>query len=270
MKKITAAQYVRGVNSIYVEQPDYDLGCDGSNGKCDCIGMGRGALKREGVTDVSGMSGTNYAARHTILNLHKISSEKDLRLGEVLLKVRDKDDESMPLPDKYRKGGSDYSSKWGETNFTHYGTVTGEYPNFEVTHMTSPKPKKDTSLGRWNYAGRLPWVIYDDESSTDTEPLIEWVQVYSSDGNPVKMRAKPSSSCRTWWKVPSGSQVVLVTPGDEWSEIVWAGQSGYMMTKFLRSGEVKYYIAEVRGLSLEQVQALCNTYPNVTYKEMIP
>ena len=44
MKKITADQYVRGVNSIYVEQPDYDLGCDGSNGKCDCIGMGRGAL----------------------------------------------------------------------------------------------------------------------------------------------------------------------------------------------------------------------------------
>ena len=266
MKKITADQYVRGVNSIYVEQPDYDLGCDGSNGKCDCIGMGRGALKREGVTDVSGMSGTNYAARHTIIDLHKIGSEKDLRKGEVLFKVRDKDDPSMPLPDKYRKGGSDYSPTWGETNFTHYGTVTREWPNLEITHMTSPKPKKDTSLGKWLYVGRLPWVDYDASPGTEPEP-IEWVRVQSSDGNPVKMRAKPSSSCRTWWKVPNGSEVILLTPGNEWSEIIWAGQRGYMMSEFLQSGE-QLYIAEVRGLSLEQVQALCNTYPNATYKEM--
>ena len=69
MKKISQDKYVEGVNSIYIEQPGYKSGKDGSNGECDCIGMGRGALKREGVGDVKGMNGTNYAARHTILDL---------------------------------------------------------------------------------------------------------------------------------------------------------------------------------------------------------
>ena len=49
MKKITVNKYVEGVNSIYIEQPAYATGCDGSNGKCDCIGMCRGALIRGGA-----------------------------------------------------------------------------------------------------------------------------------------------------------------------------------------------------------------------------
>ena len=102
VKKISAEKYVEGVNSIYVEQPTYRTGGDGSDGTCNCIGMGRGALKREGVTDVKGMGGTNYAARHTILDLQKIKKADQLHAGDVVLKVRDKDDASMPLPDQYR------------------------------------------------------------------------------------------------------------------------------------------------------------------------
>ena len=113
MKKISVESFLRGLYSIYEEHPKYEKGCDGSNGKCDCIGMGRGALEREGVEDVKGMNGTNYAARHTILDLQKIKKVKQLHIGDVVLKVRDKDDASMRLPDQYRKGGNDYSQKWG-------------------------------------------------------------------------------------------------------------------------------------------------------------
>ena len=260
MKQITPDEYCEGVESIYVEQPKYKTGGDGDDNECDCIGMGRGALKRKGVTDVKGMNGTNYALRHTFLNVQKIKNEKQLRKGDIVLKTRDKDDPDMRLPDKYRKGGNDYSEKWGETNCTHYGTVTREWPNLEITHMTSPTAKKDYKLGNWKLLGQLPWVKYDGEPEED-EDVSEWVRVFSENGKPVKMRAKPSTLCRTWWEVPNGSEVILMEPGDTWSEIIWAGRSGYMMTKFLREGEqVPLYTVTIKGLTKEQAEELARTY----------
>ena len=271
MKQITPDEYCEGVESIYVEQPEYDSGDDGSNGKCDCIGMGRGALIRKGIPEdeIKGMNGTNYALRHTFLNVQKIKSEKQLRKGDIVLKVRDKDDPDMRLPDQYRKGGSDYSEKWGETNCTHYGTVTREWPNLEITHMTSPTAKKDYKLGNWKLFGQLPWVKYDAEAPTEEEkPVGEWARVYSENGKPVKMRAKPSTLCRTWWEVPNGSEVILMERGDNWSGIIWAGRSGYMMTKFLREGEqVPLYTVTIKGLTKEQAEELARTYGGEIVKE---
>ena len=264
MKKISQDKYVEGVNSIYIEQPKYRVGGDGSDGTCDCIGMGRGALIREGIpeSEIKGMNGTNYAARHTILDLQKIKKKAQLQVGDVVLKTRDKDDPDMRLPDKYRKGGSDYSEKWGETNCTHYGTVTREWPNLEITHMTSPTAKKDYKLGNWKLFGQLPWVKYDAEAPAEEDkPVNEWVRVYSENGKPVKMRAKPSTLCRTWWEVPNGSEVILMEPGDTWSGIIWAGRSGYMMTKFLREGEqVQTYTVTIKGMTKEQAEELARTY----------
>ena len=259
MKKISVASFLHGLYSIYEEQPKYDKGCDGSNGKCDCIGMGRGALKREGVEDVKGMNGTNYAARHTILDMQKIKKMEQLRVGDVVLKVRDKDDASMPLPDQYRKSGNDYSQKWGETNFTHIGYVVSVNP-LRIMHMTSPTAKIDTGLGNWTYFGRLPWVDYKNEQ--ETEDLVAgWATVVAEKGSTVKMRAKPSTLCRLYWEVPVGAQVVLMEKGDTWSEIIYAGQSGYMMTKFLREGEaVPLYTVTIKGLTKEQAEELARTY----------
>lgn len=262
MKQITVDEYCEGVESIYVEQPEYDEGDDGSNGKCDCIGMGRGALIRKGIpkSEIKGMNGTNYALRHTFLNVQKIQSEKQLKKGDIVLKTRDKDDKSMRLPDQYRKGGSDYSAKWGETNCTHYGTVTKEWPNLEITHMTSPTAKKDYSLGNWSLFGQLPWVNYGEVPAED-EQAGSWVKVFSENGKPVKMRAKPSSLCRTWWEVPCGAEVILMDPGETWSEIIWAGRSGFMMSKFLVfEDHIQLYTATITGLTKEQAEELRRTY----------
>lgn len=262
MKKISVESFIRGLYSIYEEQPKYEKGCDGSNGKCDCIGMGRGALKREGVEDVKGMNGTNYAARHTILDLQKIKKVEQLQVGDVVLKVRDKDDESMRLPDQYRKGGNDYSKTWGETNFTHIGYVVSINP-LRIMHMTSPTAKIDTSLGKWTYFGRLPWIDYDSQPAegNDVSETTKWATVWAEKGSTVKMRAKPSTMCRLYWEVPVGAQVVLMEKGETWSEIIYAGQSGYMMTKFLREGEqIQLYTVTIKGLTKEQAEELARTY----------
>ena len=179
MKKISAEQFTRGVMSIYEEDPEYRTGGDGSDGTCDCIGMIRGALEREGATEVKGMNETNYAARHTIIGLQKLKKESQLAVGDIVMKTRGKDDKSMRLPDQYRKGGNDYSKTWGETNFTHIGTVIQVNP-IRICHMTSPTAKIDESIKGWGYFGQLPWVSADADTAAD--PPAEWATVFAESG----------------------------------------------------------------------------------------
>ena len=261
MQKISPEKYCECVESIFIEQPDYELGGDGSNGKCDCIGMGRGALERAGVDNVTNMRGTNSAARKTIKNLQKIKKEGQLRKGDVVFKVRDKDDKEMPLPDQYRKGGSQYSEKFGETNFVHYGTVMSVNP-LRIVHMTSPKPKEDFSLGKWTWFGQLPWVDYEEEQGPDPE----YATVWAESGKTVKMRAKPSSLCRLYWDIPIGTRAVLLDAGEQWSEIIAMGRSGYMRSEYLIKGESSYTVV-VPGLSESVADEIIKMYPGA-YKEI--
>lgn len=260
MKTISVAKYVEGVESIYVEQPAYELGHDGSDGSCDCIGMCRGGLERGGATNVTNMRGTNQAARKTILYLSKIESVDQLCVGDVVLKTRDKDDPDMPLPDKYRKGGSDYNGD--ETNYTHIGTVTRVNP-LQITHMTSPTAKKDTKLGKWSYFGELPWVEYESppEAPPEPEPEVQTAIVVADNGQTVKMRAKPSTSCKLYWDVPVGSEVIVDEKGETWSMITWNNRMGYMMTRFLQFEEQTVTLI-IPGLTQAEAEGLIAQYPN--------
>ena len=276
MTTITAERFIDGVNSIYEEKPTYRTGGDGSDGTCDCIGMERGSLEREGVkkNEITNMRGTNQAARKTIEDLKAIRSVSELQPGDVVLKTRDKDDKSMPLPDRYRKGGADYDPKWGETNFTHIGTVTRTNP-LEITHMTSPTAKKDRSLGNWKYAGKLPWVRRGQEPEPapgpDPLPEAEWATVTAESGSTVKMRAKPTTTCKLYWDVPVGSQVIVEERGEPWTKITWAGQTGYMMTRFLRFSDdpvpEDLYIVTIPNVTKEQAEELCREWSGATMEK---
>ena len=246
MKKVSVAAYLDWIEEIYRENPEYQTGGDGSGGKCDCIGMCRGALERSGAEGVWNMRGTNNAARNgSFLNLREIRSAGELQLGDVVLKTRSKDDKSMPLPDKYRKGGSQYSAKWGETNWTHIGTVTGLHP-LEITHMTSPHPKKDTSLSGWSWAAELPWVEYSEKAEpAEPDPeqedkSVETAVVWSANGGNVKLRAGKSpgsGSYRLYDEVPVGTSVEVLEHGDKWCKVSCGRRKGwYMMTEFLKFG----------------------------------
>ena len=268
MSTIKVDKYIEGVESIYVEQPDYQEGHDGSDGLCDCIGICRGGLERGGAKGVTHMRGTNDAARNVIQNLQELKSDDPLCVGDIVMKVRDKDDPNMRLPNRYREGGSAYDPKWGETNFTHIGTVTSVNP-LVITHMTSPKPKKDKSIKGWTYYGELPWVEYGTapEPEPEPEPEVEYAMVYAKNGKPVKMRAKPSTKCSLYWEVPVGSIVIVDKWGDEWSNITWNDIMGYMMTCFLTPcGDSGLYTVTVPHLTAEQADSLISVFPGA-YKE---
>ena len=224
-KRITVpvSLFLQCVEQIADEKPRYKLGHDGSDGLCDCIGLIRGALNRAGANPTN-MRGTNQAARKSIRNLHPIARISDLKLGQVVLKVRDADDPDYPLPSKYRKGGKSYT---GDTkNYTHIGVVSGISP-LRITHMTTPTVQHDAKLGKWCRVGDLPWVVPDTESGGEHMTA----KVISENGGPVRLRTAPGGDTIT--KLPVGTPVEILTSGPEWSVIQYAGGTGYIMTAFL-------------------------------------
>ena len=264
---ISINRYVESVNEIYMEQPQYKLGHDGSDGYCDCIGMCKGAIRREGETPV-GLSGTNFAARNTIKNLKKIASANDLCYGDVVLKGRQPGSSGYDLPDRY-KGGSDL------TDYYHIGTVTSTNP-LEITHMTAPTAKKDSKLGNWNYYGQLPQVGYapepepepSPEPSPEPEPVpeVETAIVVASKGNTVNMRRSPSISAPLVERIKIGETVTVLTHGEDWCQVKWKWYVGWMMTQFLLFEEdtpvMEDYTVTIPGLTKEQADKLKREWPN--------
>lgn len=254
---ISAEKYVDKVGEIYREDPSYRTGGDGSDGTCDCIGMCRGALERAGVTDIHNMRGTNNAVRHLDLNLQPLAGSSMLQLGDIVMRTRDKDDPNMPLPDQYREGGSDYSEKWGETNFTHIGSVTGVYP-LEITHMTSPHAKKDTSIKNWTWYGQLPWVQRggQPEPGPDPDPdppvpVEEYAVVWSENGKPVNTRKGPDESYpqSRAGKIPVGEivqidETTINAEGETWCRCEWTDENGAHWKNFWMK---KDFLKEVDG-----------------------
>jgi len=265
---ISVNRYVEGVNSIYIEQPQYKLGHDGSDGYCDCIGMCKGAIRREGETPV-GLSGTNYAARNTIKNLKKIKSVDDLCFGDVVLKGRQPGSSGYDLPDRY-KGGTDL------TDYYHIGTVTSTNP-LEITHMTAPTAKKDTKLGNWNYYGQLPQVGYEPEPSPEPTPepepepvpVVETAVVVATKGNTVNMRRSPSITAPLVDRIKIGETVTVLVHGEDWCQIKWQWKTGWMMTQFLLFEEEDEvisndYTVTIPNLTKEQADKLKLEWPDAT------
>jgi hypothetical protein len=224
MAKASVKQLVDNVNSVYQHKPKYVLG-KSSFTECDCIGMIKKALEMAGVTP-TGLSGTNYAARYTIIGCKKFSKASDLKVGDVVLKGRPYDPkDTYPLPDKYLPGGSSYNGD--TTNYVHIGTVTKVNP-LEITHMTSPTAKKDTKIGKWNYFGELPHVSYSDESEVIV--VVEYATVV---GGSLNLRKEKSTSSAKLASIPSGTRVAVTEHGNEWCKVVYNTYTGYAMTQYL-------------------------------------
>ena len=118
--------------------------------------------------------------------------------------------------------------------------------------------------GGWNRIGLwLDSIVYDGTTPPGPEPETEWATVVAEEGSTVKMRARPSKSCPLYWDVPVGSEVMVNEYGETWTRITWAGNSGYMMTRFLRFEDepAGLYTVIIPGLTEQQADVLCAQYP---------
>lgn len=126
----------------------YELGHDGSDGACDCIGLVIGAIRLMGGSwDCT--HGSNYAARYKTRNLAPLTDSDLVGLGDLVYKARKPGEKGYHLPPAYELHKLQY-------DYYHVGVVTSVNPVI-VTHCTTTPGgiKQDHSLDGWQYFGEV-------------------------------------------------------------------------------------------------------------------
>lgn len=260
----TVERYLDKCQEVVDARPTYKNGASDLK-ECDCIGMDKYAFRECGVSFST--SGTNYTLRNQVEDIHEIISTSDLKIGDVVFKVRKPGEKGYDLPEKYQKGGKEYN---GDLNdYYHIGTVKSVYP-LQIIHMTTPTAKTDTKIGKWAVAAQ--WTeqfIRSGEPEPEPEPTPEpdIAVVWADNGKPVNLRARPSRAAARIALVPCGSKVLLLSNNGEWSQVRWQAHTGYMMTEFLILPETVLYTVTIPHLSKEDAEALKAQYPGADITE---
>lgn len=222
MTQVSKTAFLAAVESIAAEKPSYQLGHDGSDGKCDCIGLLIGGIRRAGGT-WSGTHGSNYAARNEVEYLLPIESAEECSVGEVVFKA------AMPGGPNYNLP-SRYSGDPNQRDYYHAGVVTSVSP-LEITHCTGPGIVRDTRLGKWTHRGWLSKVSREGENAMpDTNTT---ATVTATSGSNVNMRAGTSTGAALVDRVPVGDTVTVLEYGDAWCRVSYNGKTGWMMRRYL-------------------------------------
>lgn len=225
---VTVDKFLAGVDAIEKAAPDYQLGHSGDDGKCDCIGLIIGAIRRAGGK-WTGTHGSNYAARFEMDGgLKQVFKASDLERGMAIYKA---ELDGPNLPTKYRPGGKSYTGDLHD--YYHVGVVYSVNP-LVIKHCTSGSGNSihmDTKMGAWRYAGRLKKIQYDGK-----EEIKMARYMVTADGG-VNLRSKATTNSARIGKIEKG-QVIDGTPvNDEWLRVNVNGVNGFCMSKFLTEYE---------------------------------
>lgn len=213
-------EYVKKVLEIHSEQPEYKLGGDGSNGECDCVGLGIGALRRMGI-EYKQLHGSNWAARNEAVELWKIKNISDLCVGDNVLKAYAPGDPKWALPDRYSKDSD-------QNDYYHFGVVVGVNP-LRICHCTSPTTKIDTTLGNWSHAFLWRQLA---ESVQEVDMVAICKKMVQLNSGWLNLRNGPSANDTDIGDVPNGAIVEVLVDGD-WPFIRYNGKTGYVSCKYL-------------------------------------
>ena len=220
--------FLRCIRENAARVHEYEQGHDGSDGKCDCIGLIIGALALAGFK-WPGIHGSNWAARNAMSTFGYIADVREMFLGEIVYKAREPGEDKYALPSRYDDSGD-------LRDYYHVGVVTKVDP-LEITHCTSVPGgiQRDSKMGNWRWGGKLKYVNYD-EGGSQMEPICQ-ATVHADNDYPVKMRAQASTKAEILAKIPQGTivDVLGIVGSDEgdWAFILYGDMTGYMMTKFL-------------------------------------
>ena len=242
-------KFLEMVQKIRASNPAYKQPGDGSNGVCDCIGLIIGAIRRMGLT-WTGIHGSNYAARYQIVGLRKITALKEIELGDVMLKAYEKGHSKWKLPDRYWKGKAYYNGDLKD--YYHAGTITSLEPitisPLVLTHMTSPRMKtltvrsmNDLVNNNWLYHGKAKPIVnaasdkvsVPVETPANTPSTGSQAVVVADSGGTVNLRSGAAMNKKILTRVPLGTTVDIVIPGEKWAEVKYGSYHGYMMAQYL-------------------------------------
>ena len=226
---VSLTTFLKNIKKIRASNPKYQTGGTGQDGTCDCIGLIMGAMYMAGHKRYD-MHSTNYFSRYQMQTLDNINNGYEI--GSIVYKRRE---DNGTLNDRYKPGGRYFTGDLYD--YYHAGVVTSVNPLI-ITHCTSTANTsgiiEDTKIGNWTIAGRLKDIDYtnfveEEEKEEETMTAI----VTSADGNPVKLRADPSTKNAYIAKIPIGTEVEVIESAQGWAHIKVNGKIGYMMEEFL-------------------------------------
>lgn len=221
---IDVKAFLTKIEQIAAEEPSYRSGGSGTDGTCDCIGLIIGAIRRAGGS-WTGMHGSNYAARNEIEQLEPIISASTLRVGEAVFKALNPGDEKYDLPARY-DGDPD------RHDYNHVGVVISVNP-LRIRHMTTPKPKLDTSIGKWKYHGWLKKISKSGGSSTVQQETV--IIRGGNESATINLRSGPSRDKKIIGDILQGQAATLLeVVNDDWCKIEVNGKQGYVQQVFVR------------------------------------
>lgn len=156
-----------------------------------------------------------------------------------------------------------------ESTHNHVGLYVGNGWVIEAQGSKNGVIRSKITNSKWTYWGELKGVDYGAKSGDSAAPDqkndnpvadAQTAIVTAQSGRTVKMRAKPSASCKLYWDVPVGSEVIVDESGEPWSRITWNGREGYMMTQFLQAEDsgalYAVVIPHLTAAEADQIMAL--------------
>lgn len=228
---MTVQAFLAAVAAIAAEGPTYRLGGTGADGTCDCIGLVMGAMHRADPGIRFALHSSNYFARFLTDGLSPTETVQPVP-GMIVYKARRN---NGTLNDRYQNGGS--YDNGDPLDYYHAGVVTSTRP-VRITHCTSGGGVNgittDNSLKGWSHAGYVTGINYakEEENMSEARPAT----VVTQDGNPLKLRPTPSTEKPPIAKMPASSAVQVLADAAGWAKVVWQGQTGYCMSRFLQYG----------------------------------
>ena len=211
------------VDEIAAEGPSYQLGHDGTCGKCDCIGLVIGAIRRAGGK-WTGTHGSNWAARNAMDTLLPVTDAGDLQVGQVVYKA------AMPGQSGYNLPGR-YKDDVDKRDYYHVGVVRSVDP-LDIVHCTGPGIVHDKKLGKWNYAG---WLAMVSRESEKEDERMQTAIVTAESGSTVNLRKTPEGALLD--RVPVGSAAQVLDTMYGWARVTVAGKTGWMNKRYLQMQE---------------------------------
>lgn len=220
---VTMDAWLGKVDEIAAEGPSYQLGSDGTGGKCDCIGLIIGAIRRAGGK-WTGTHGSNWGARNAMDTLLPVTDAGDLQAGHVVYKAAMPGQSGYNLPDRYR---DDVDKR----DYYHVGVVRSVAP-LDIVHCTGPGIVHDKKLGKWNYAG---WLAMVSRGSEKENARMQTAIVTAESGSTVNLRKTPEGALLD--RVPVGSAAQVLDTMDGWARVTVAGKTGWMDKRYLKMQE---------------------------------
>lgn len=243
------------LNELIAQYPDYVS--QSKNGQWlgkrvwDCAQLVRYAMKEVGISMVSGATSqwkkTNWMKKGTI---------DSLPANKICCLYRQTNGTTMQHTGVYLGNGYFIDARGSSSGvlktklekypWTHWGIPKGLYTESELNTTTTTTPTKQEVL----------IVLYK-------------AKVIAESGSTVRMRSEPSSSATTLEKVPVDSTVDVVAELNGWKQIIYNGETGYMMDDFLqKEGTVvnEYYV-KIKCASAQEAKRLAELLAGATAQE---